>query len=98
MLLFSRTPCHAPDHPRAQKPFDIIVLGATGYVGKLIADYLTTSYRGNEVRWAMAGRSQAKLDSVKAALGKAGAEISTIVVDTSDEDAVEALVAQAASS
>lgn len=80
--------------PRDQKPYDVIVLGATGYVGQLIAEYLATSYRGNEVRWAMAGRSQKKLDAVKASLGAAGAEIATLVADTSDMNALEALVDQ----
>jgi short subunit dehydrogenase-like uncharacterized protein len=80
--------------PRDQKPYDVIVLGATGYVGQLIAEYLATSYCGNEVRWAMAGRSQKKLDAVKASLGAAGAEIATLVADTSDMNALEALVDQ----
>ncbi|MBU6156202.1 MAG: saccharopine dehydrogenase NADP-binding domain-containing protein, partial [Alphaproteobacteria bacterium] len=80
--------------PRDQKPYDVIVLGATGYVGQLIAEYLATNYRGNEVRWSMAGRSQKKLDAVKAALGAAGAEIATLVADTSDMNALEALVDQ----
>ena len=53
-----------PATTRAQKPFDVIVVGATGYVGALIAEYLATSYRGNEVRWAIAGRNRAKLEAL----------------------------------
>ena len=77
-----------------EKPYDVIVLGATGYVGALIAEYLAKNYSGNELRWAMAGRSAAKLDAVKATLGDRGARVATIVVDTADAKALDAIVAQ----
>ena len=41
-----------------KRNFDLIVYGATGYTGRLIAEYLATSYRGDEApSWAIAGRS-----------------------------------------
>lgn len=76
---------------RDQRPFDVVLVGATGYVGELIAEHLATKHRGGEVKWAMAGRSRAKLDALAKRLGPAAAGVETIVVDTSDEPAVLAL-------
>src|ERR1700739_3555203 len=50
--------------------FDLIVYGATGYTGRLIAEYLATSYRGDDApSWAIAGRSTDKLQKVRADIG-----------------------------
>lgn len=80
--------------PDDEAPFDIVLVGATGYVGALIAEYMANTYGHNKVRWAMAGRNAAKLEAVKAALGERGAQIATIVADTSDAKACEALAAR----
>lgn len=47
------------------RPYDIVVLGASGYTGKLTAEYITKSLP-TDLRWAIAGRSQSKLESVAA--------------------------------
>ena len=53
-----------------KRDFDLIVYGATGYTGRLIAEYLATSYRGDEApSWAIAGRSTDKLRKVRADIG-----------------------------
>ena len=42
--------------PAENREFDIIVYGATGYTGRLVAEYLNNQYGVNgEVVWAMAG-------------------------------------------
>ncbi|MFM9862483.1 MAG: saccharopine dehydrogenase family protein [Micropepsaceae bacterium] len=74
--------------------YDVILVGATGYVGALIADYLGGRAGGNAVRWAVAGRSAAKLEAVKAALGTRGERVQVIVADTADRAAMDALAAQ----
>ena len=76
------------------KPYDVTVVGATGYVGALIAEYLAKNYGDNQLRWAMAGRSAAKLDTLKSTLADRGARVATIVVDTADRRALDALVEQ----
>lgn len=48
------------------RDFDIIVYGATGFTGRLVAEYL--AQRG-ATRWAMAGRSLAKLQQVRGLIG-----------------------------
>ena len=53
-----------------KRDFDLIVYGATGYTGRLIAEYLATSYRGDDApSWAIAGRSTDKLQKVRADVG-----------------------------
>src|ERR1700741_1047224 len=53
-----------------KRDFDLIVYGATGYTGRLIAEYLATSYRGEDApSWAIAGRSTDKLPKVLAHIG-----------------------------
>lgn len=75
--------------------YDLIVFGATGFTGRLVADYLNRRYGvGGELRWAMAGRSAAKLAEVRALIG-APAELPLLVADAADPQALRQLVAQA---
>ncbi|EXJ76848.1 hypothetical protein A1O3_10493 [Capronia epimyces CBS 606.96] len=46
-----------------RRDYDIVLLGATGYTGKLTAEYITTSLPTN-IKWAVAGRNQSKLQSL----------------------------------
>jgi short subunit dehydrogenase-like uncharacterized protein len=74
--------------------FDIIVYGATGFTGRLVAEYLATQYRGDgNLKWAMAGRSREKLESVRDAIG-APAETPLIVADASDAASLQAMIDQ----
>lgn len=55
---------------RENQKLDIVVYGATGYTGRLVCDYLNREYGvGRDVSWAMAGRSEEKLVSVRDELG-----------------------------
>jgi short subunit dehydrogenase-like uncharacterized protein len=50
--------------------FDVIVYGATGFTGRLVAEYMLRTYGAEgDVRWAMAGRDAAKLKAVSIELG-----------------------------
>src|SRR5262249_22680068 len=74
------------------KKFDIIVYGATGFTGQLVAEYLASQYKNDkELRWAMAGRSLDKLASVRDAIG-APADTPLIAADSSDVSALKAMV------
>lgn len=74
-----------------QREHDIVVYGATGFVGKLTAAYLATQPAGPRV--ALAGRSRQKLTEVRAALGPAAERWSLIEADAADESSVAALAA-----
>lgn len=71
--------------------FDIIVFGATGIVGKLVSQYLSDTYKNNEVKWAMAGRSLEKLIEVKAEIGATESTV-LIVADVNDTASLDAMV------
>ena len=74
--------------------FDIVVYGATGFTGQLVAEYLAAQYKGDaNLKWAMAGRSKEKLASVRDAIG-APADTPLIVADASDPASLKAMVAQ----
>ena len=74
------------------RDLDIVVYGATGFTGTLVAEYLLRQYGvGKDVRWAIAGRSASKLADVKKNLGESAADIEVIVADSSDKDALASL-------
>lgn len=50
------------------RPYDVIVFGATGFTGRLVAEYLARKGGAASLRWAIAGRNADKLAQVKAAL------------------------------
>ena len=76
------------------KQFDIVVYGATGFTGQLVAEYLAAHYKNDSgLKWAMAGRSLDKLKSVRDAVG-ASADTPLIAADSSDAGALKAMVEQ----
>ena len=74
--------------------FDIIVYGATGFTGQLVAEYFAAHDAGKGApKWAMAGRSLDKLASVRDAIG-APAGTPLIRADASDPGSLQAMVAE----
>ena len=71
---------------------DVVVYGATGFVGKLTALYLAGA-APEGTRIALAGRSQAKLERVRSELPANAAEWPLIVADSADAEAVAAMAA-----
>ena len=69
--------------------FDVIVYGATGFTGRLVAEYLAQTYPQG-LSWAMAGRSAAKLAEVR---DEIGAPVATplVVADADDPAALRAM-------
>ena len=50
---------------RANRPYDIVVFGATSFVGEILCRYLVERHGTHgDLRWAIAGRSTDKLESV----------------------------------
>lgn len=74
--------------------FDIVVYGATGFTGQLVAEYLAAHYKGDtNLKWAMAGRSKDKLAAVRDAIG-APKDTPLIVADAGDPVSLKAMVDQ----
>ena len=71
----------------AQRDHDVVVYGATGFVGKLTAEYLAAHAPGG-AKIALGGRSQEKLGRLKAELG---VDWPLVVADSQDADALRAM-------
>ncbi len=76
------------------KSYDIIIFGASGFTGRLVAEYLSTRAEDEGIRWAMAGRNAEKLAAVRDEMGLPSS-VDLVVADTGDADAVDALVRRA---
>ncbi|PID44882.1 MAG: saccharopine dehydrogenase [Proteobacteria bacterium] len=75
--------------------YDIIVFGATSFVGQILADHLQKQANENpDLTWAIAGRSETRLNDVKKALGLNAANLPIIVADASDEKALRSMCEQ----
>ena len=75
------------------RKYDLVLFGATGYTGGLTAEYLA-QHAPAKTRWALAGRSRAKLEAVRerlAALNPACAGIDLIEADVGDTGALRRL-------
>ena len=73
------------------REFDVVVFGATGYTGRLVAEHLL---KHATVPWAMAGRSKDKLAQVRAEIG-APETLPLIVADSDDPATLEAMCKRA---
>lgn len=73
------------------REFDVVVLGATGFTGRLVAEHLQRTQADSNLRWAVAGRNPDKLAAVCEDLG---VHVERIIVDTTDLDALRTLAAR----
>lgn len=77
----------------SEREYDIVLMGATGFTGRLVAEYLLGRHGvGGQVRWALAGRSREKLDKIRVELGEAAAGLPLIVADSHDRASLDAMV------
>lgn len=74
------------------RAFEIVVFGATGFTGGLVAEYLAR--RGEPLRWALAGRDPNKLERVRERLPNSSSPPSILVADASDGHALAQLAKQ----
>ena len=80
---------------RTERELDIVVYGATGFTGRLVAEYLNNTYGVNQdVNWAMAGRSLDKLVLVRDEMG-IDLAVPLIVADGSDVQSINSMVDRA---
>ena len=75
------------------KTFDIIVYGATSFVGQIMTRYMQAQFADGSIRWAIAGRSKSKLEALSRDAGLTGIEM--LVADAGDEAALKAMCARA---
>jgi len=73
------------------KEFDLIIWGASGFTGRLVAEYLFKKYgTDNTLKWAMGGRNQAKLEQVRVEV--ADESVPLVIADSHDEDSLHKMV------
>jgi short subunit dehydrogenase-like uncharacterized protein len=75
------------------RDYDVVIYGATGFVGRRAAEYLAGHAQRDKLRWAIAGRDRQKLEAIKTRLADAGA-VDMLTADSADQSAVDAIVAR----
>ncbi|WP_120716979.1 saccharopine dehydrogenase family protein [Tsuneonella amylolytica] len=77
---------------RTEREFDIVVYGATGYTGRLVAEHFVREYGGkpDAPKWAMAGRSKDKLEAVRDEIS-APANTPLVIADANDPGSLDAM-------
>ena len=81
------------------RPYDLLLWGATGVVGRLAAAYCTTHYDPADVSLAIGGRDETRLQALAERLtdqAPAWDEVPTVVGDATDPDRLEAIAGQTA--
>lgn len=83
----------------SQPQFDLIVYGASSFVGEILTRYLSTTYGvGQSIRWAIAGRSEQKLQQVRGSLAdvlqEKAKDLPILLADAMDENALQTLCSQ----
>jgi short subunit dehydrogenase-like uncharacterized protein len=78
------------------RKFDVVLFGATGFTGRLTAEYLARARTPRPLRWALAGRNREKLEAVRrdiSLLAPGGAQAEIVIADSQDERALAAMAA-----
>lgn len=76
-----------------RREFDVIIWGASGFTGRLVAEYFLQQYGlDGDLKWAMAGRNQDKLEQVRAAVGDSN--IPLVVANSHDKESLDAMVSR----
>ncbi|MGF0175249.1 saccharopine dehydrogenase family protein [Streptomyces sp. Marseille-Q5077] len=79
---------------RTDRPYDIVLFGATGFVGILTAEYLA-AHAPEGLRWAIAGRSKEKLERLRDRLPDGGKGVGLLEADVSDPASMRRLAEHA---
>jgi short subunit dehydrogenase-like uncharacterized protein len=81
---------HRIEPERAERELDIVLFGATGFVGRLVAGYLA-EHAPPDCRIALAGRSASRLAAVRAELPAGARDWPLLLADSADEPALASL-------
>ena len=81
------------------RQYDLVLFGATGFVGQIVCRYLAETLGGKDmtepaVRWAIAGRSAQKLETLIASLPETARHLPYLLADASDAEALRSLCQQ----
>ena len=78
-----------------EREFEIILWGASGFTGRLVADYLYKKYGNNgKLRWAIGGRSKQKLEAIAADVTGDKEGLAVVIANSNDEASLKSLAAR----
>ncbi len=77
----------------SDREFDVIIYGASGFTGRLVAEYLQAEYGDIDLNWAMAGRNADKLASVRSEMG-VSENVALITANSDDPASLAAMAAR----
>jgi short subunit dehydrogenase-like uncharacterized protein len=75
----------------SDRPYDVVLYGASGFVGKQTVQYFARHVSPERVRWAIAGRNRQKLEAVR---DQVGVTVDVLVADSQNQQAIDAIVPQ----
>ena len=79
----------------SEKEFDVVIFGASGYTGKLVAEYMHDQYGDDQsIKYAIAGRNTEKLLEIKKDLNL-NEDITILEVDSTDLDSLDKMTTSA---
>jgi len=75
------------------RQYDLVVWGASGFTGRLVAEYLLERYgTDGQLQWALGGRNRAKLEWIRDELGQTSANIPILIGDSRDPESLDTIV------
>jgi short subunit dehydrogenase-like uncharacterized protein len=86
---------HEFNNPESSNQYDLVVFGATSFVGQILTTYLI-EHLGTEgkISWAIAARSESKLNTLRDSYGDSGKKLPMIIADSQDEASLQAMCSQ----
>ncbi|MBM0744260.1 saccharopine dehydrogenase NADP-binding domain-containing protein [Phormidium sp. CLA17] len=75
----------------SERSYDVVLYGASGFVGKQTVQYFANHVSPKSVRWAIAGRNRQKLEAVR---DEVDVTMDVLVADSQDQAAIDAIVSQ----
>ena len=83
------------NNEESNKQYDLVVFGATSFVGQILTTYLIEHLGTNsDISWAIAARSTAKLTELRDSYGDSANQLPMIIADSHDEASLQAMCSQ----
>lgn len=79
------------------RTYDVVLWGATGFTGSLVAEHLAERYADGDLSWAIAGRNETRLETVReelATVDERWASLDLLTGDAFDRESLDAIAAQ----
>ena len=76
-----------------KREYDIIIWGASGFTGRLVAEYLYKNYNSKDLKWAIAGRDNQKLISIRKTF--LNDDVPIVLADSFDETSLNKMTQRA---